>query len=547
MMRSSAVMAIATVGSKLLGFGKNFALGMVFAGTTSLGANAYFAANGMPNSIWLLIGGGTLNAVLVPAIVRAAKRPDGGDDYISRLLTLVMSAMVVVTALSVLAAPILLTIVNGTQFTPDARSLALVFALWLLPQMLFSAAYLMLGQILNAKHVFGPYTWAPAINNIITIAGAVLFLLLYGDASGLTRADWTWDRVAVLGGFTLLGSVGQVVFLLWFVRRTGLKLRFRWGFRGLGFRKLGRIGLWSFAMLLLGQLAVYATRWSAGKGSRGAAAAAEAGQDPSLFPGIASVDMVFPVFMLAQSIIAVSVVTAVFPTLSKAADEGDEDAVRRHYTRTARVLAVPMVFATIAFSVLAAPVMWVATGGSSRLEGQAVGLVLVGYMIGLVPLSASYLIKRVYFAHEDARTPFLLQIPNTAVGLIGAAIVLATVPAQYAAASAAVFSSAGNFAGWFLGVVLVNRTLGNHSMRPMALLYAKLIGAGAVSGVAGWLLLQLLGEAVWENRVTAVLLGGAIGAVMLALYAGVCLLLRVRELGAVVSMVRRRAGRGRRA
>src|SRR5690625_1007959 len=99
LLQASVLMASGSVVSRLLGFVRNFMFGAILAGSMSAAANAFSAANTLPNTIWILVGGGTLNAILVPAIVRAVKRPDRGSDYISRLMTLVAAAALGMTAL----------------------------------------------------------------------------------------------------------------------------------------------------------------------------------------------------------------------------------------------------------------------------------------------------------------------------------------------------------------------------------------------------------------------------------------------------------------
>ena len=64
-----------------------------------LGASgdAFTVANTLPNVIYLVIAGGVLNSVLVPQLVKAAKNPDGGAEFTNRLLTITISAMLVIS------------------------------------------------------------------------------------------------------------------------------------------------------------------------------------------------------------------------------------------------------------------------------------------------------------------------------------------------------------------------------------------------------------------------------------------------------------------
>ncbi|MFW8745619.1 lipid II flippase MurJ, partial [Mesorhizobium japonicum] len=102
--RASALLASGTIVSRALGFVSAFALTVVI-GLTNQGANAFAVANTLPNNILPLVSGGLLSATLVPAIVRAATHDDGGDVFVSRLVTLGTTAFLVVTAVAVAGAP----------------------------------------------------------------------------------------------------------------------------------------------------------------------------------------------------------------------------------------------------------------------------------------------------------------------------------------------------------------------------------------------------------------------------------------------------------
>ena len=193
-MRASAVMAVASASTRLLGFVRTFLLGMVLGGSASIAANAYSAAQILPNSLWILIGGGTLNAILVPAVVRAAKLPDRGEDFCSRLFTLFFVVAAAITTLCTLAVP-LLTVVANSKLDPGTAQAATVLGYFMMPQMIFSCIYIMFGQILNAHESFGPFTWAPALNNIMNIAGSILFLVLWGTQPDGTQ--WTLSLIHI--------------------------------------------------------------------------------------------------------------------------------------------------------------------------------------------------------------------------------------------------------------------------------------------------------------------------------------------------------------
>ena len=426
-------------------------------------------------------------------------------------------------------------------------ALAIQLGYWMMPQIFFSALYVMCGQLLNAHESFGPYQWAPVINNLVAIIGAGIFLGVWGTVG--SPADWTMTMVVAMAAINVGGSASQVLFLFWYVKKLDLRLRPRWGFRGLGLGKLSRIGLWTLGMLGLGQVGIWASRWA----TNGAVRMTEQLRDqPDLaarYPALLTMEWAYLAFMLPQGIIAVTLVTAAFPAISHSAVDGDHRAALRRYGETNRLLAVPMVLCTVMFIALSGPIMWVIGGGTGEVAARANGSVLVAYMLGLVPFASLYLIKRYFFAYEDARTPFLVQIPIAAITLLSVPVILNLVDPQWAAMAAAGSTSFGNLVAWAMGLWMLRRraaALGVEapSQRAGTIMLVKLGGAGVVSWLVGTLLVALADDLFWIHRGMAVLLGSVVGALMTVVFLAVAWVLRVDEVRWVVGMVQRKIGRG---
>ncbi|BDZ48669.1 hypothetical protein GCM10025867_09100 [Frondihabitans sucicola] len=196
--RASALLAGGTIVSRVLGFAKTAVLAAAIGQTGSRAADAFSVSNQLPNNIYALVAGGLLSAVLVPQIVKAAKGADGGQRYINKVVTLGTVVFVVVSLIATLVAPFLVHVYaqaatkDGPGFTPEAIALATAFAYWCLPQIFFYAVYSLLSEVLNARQIFGPFTWAPVLNNIVSIIGLVVFMVLFGGAGENSLvADWT--------------------------------------------------------------------------------------------------------------------------------------------------------------------------------------------------------------------------------------------------------------------------------------------------------------------------------------------------------------------
>ncbi|NDE54938.1 MAG: hypothetical protein EB069_10275 [Actinobacteria bacterium] len=96
LIRSSSLMGLGTIVSRITGFIRNLLLVAVL-GTGILG-DAYNVANTTPNIIYNLLIGGALSAVFVPQIVKSFRDADGGSVYVSRLVSLLTTALFVITA-----------------------------------------------------------------------------------------------------------------------------------------------------------------------------------------------------------------------------------------------------------------------------------------------------------------------------------------------------------------------------------------------------------------------------------------------------------------
>lgn len=504
--RASALLASGTLVSRILGFISAFVLAQTI-GTQGAGADSFILANQLPNNIYAIIAGGMLSAVIVPQIVRAGLHDDGGQRFTNRLVTLGIVVFLAVTAIATACAPLLVRLYAAAGFDDQQLALATAFAYWTLPQILFYALYALFGEVLNARGVFGPFTWAPAVNNVIMIAGLFAFQLLFGPAGSLDAGQWTPERIALLAGGATLGIAAQAVILIWFWRRAGLRYRpeFRW--RGVGLGTAGRTAAWTFGMILVTQAA----------GVVDARVASLATGDAS----IATMHYGWLIFMLPHSIIAVSIGVAYFTRMSGHARDGDLTALRDDVSTSLRAILLLLTFAAIGLMVLAFPIA--AVFGQDYAEVRSLALVLVVYLVGLLASSAIYVLQRVFFSLEDTRTPFFLQCLQ-ALTFVVLALVVASWPVPMIALGLAGAITVAVVVQTAVGFVVLHRRLGGIALGLIAVRTLWFHGAMVPAAASGIGVLCLLGG-VGEGAFPVSGIGGAIvsgvlaGTVMLVVYA----------------------------
>lgn len=528
--RASAIIGAGTLVSRITGLLRSIVLVGVLGSVASEAADAFTYANQLPNSVFSLISVGILTAVIVPQIVKATADADGGNAFISKLFTLGTVVLVVVTAIATTAAPWLVHLVAG-KASDDVLALATALAYWCLPQILLYGLYAMLGEALNARKIFGPFTWAPVVNNIVSIVGFLALGALFGPVS-TKAADWTPEMITVLGGTATLGIALQALVLLVFWRRTGLALKpdFRW--RGVGLGNVGRLAGWTFLMafasLAAGMYQGYLVSEVSGLGASATVTA-----------------NAWLIFMLPYSVIVLSIGTPYFTQISAHAAAGRDDEVRSDIATSIRTLLFFIVAATAAVAAAAIPASRVFTDNAD--DAQAAALVLVAYLFGLIPLTILFIVQRTFYAYDDTRTPFwftifqCVLIVATALGALGLREA-GLIPLTSLAAAVALGQSIASIVQTIVATWLLHRKIGGLKIRSWMAAIGRFALAGIPAGFAGWGAFVLMGGVdgwTMADKIQGALGTAVVGLVVVAVYLGILALLRAPELKAAGGLVRR--------
>ncbi|MFE6964942.1 murein biosynthesis integral membrane protein MurJ [Agromyces sp. NPDC057679] len=517
--RASLFLASGTLVSRILGFVKAIVLAATIGVVPSVSADAFAVANGLPNTVYVIVAGGVLSAVLVPQIVRASTHADGGGAYINKLLTLAMVILLGATVLATAAAPLLTSLYAGSN--ADILPLAIAFAWWCMPQIFFYGLYTLLGEVLNARRSFGPFTWVPVLNNVVAIAGLVAFGFAFGfDPDGLRDVgDWTGGMVVLLAGSATLGIVVQAVVLFWFWRRVGLRYRPDFAWRGVGLRTAGKLAGWTFGMLLLTTLAgIVQTRVLFVATGQGAS--------------VAAFDTAWLVFMLPHSVITVSIATAYFTRMSEHAAIENLDEVRNDLSSALRGVLVILALAAAGLIVVAYPFGAVFQSGFAA--ASAIGNILIALAIGLVAFSLLFVVQRTFYALNDTRTPFFFTLFQVIVFSI-AAFACLLLPIAWIGVGVALATTLAVVAQFTLATVLLRRRLGTLDGRRIGRALFRSLVALVAPVIVGLVLLVALGGTseggfAVSSRVGAIVSMAIIGVVMTGLYFGGLWLLRSPEL-----------------
>ena len=527
--RAGAIMASGTIISRLLGFLSAILLARTL-GTVGSGADAFALANQLPNNIYALIAGGVMTAVLVPQIVRATSNSDGGAAYINKIVTLGFVIFIALAALATLLAPLLVMLYaregggDGPGFSDADIALATALAYWCLPQVLFYALYSLFGEVLNARSVFGPFTWAPVVNNLVVITGLLIFGALFSGVDTSNALEWTPSMTALLGGGATAGIALQALILLVFWRRAGIRYRPDFTWRGVGLAATGKAAGWLFGMILIAQVA----------GVVQANVATLATSDGEA--GLAILRFSWLLFMVPHSVITVSLATAYFTRMSGHASAGETNLLRADVTTSVRRIGLMMVLASAGLITLSIPFARLFGGAADDVSAMA--LVMSAYAVGLVAFSLVFVIQRVYYSLGDTRTPFMFQLVHTTV-FIALALVVSGFSTDQIASSLALSASIASWLQLVLALVLLRKKLGGlrlHTLVGRLLLFTI---AAVLASAAGVAIVNALGGGDPDGFVMSAAIGPLValasGAIVMSLvYFGVLRLIRNDDAAAIL-------------
>lgn len=520
------MIAAGTLTSRVTGLLRTVVL-ITAVGAIGKVGDAFATANMLPNSIYQVISAGVLTGVIVPQVVRATAQRDGGHAFLGKLLTLGVVLVGGVTVVAFFGAPLLVSLYAQVGYSPEQHALATQFAYWCIPQLFFYGMFALLGEILNARKIFAPYAWAPIMNNVVSIAGFLGFIMLFGANQSQISA-WDSTMVMMLGGTATLGIVAQTAVLVLFWRKAGIPLRLDFRWRGMGLGHMRTLATWTLLTTLVGQLVGIVQTQTLSVAS---------GDHPSVFAS----QNAWLVYMVPYSMIILAIGTPYFTRISEHAAAGRDAELRSDIAQSIRILGLFVIVATAAVAAAAAPASRVFSNGAA--EALLIAPVLLAFLVSLLPMAVLFIVQRTFYAHGDARTPFVFTVVQASLVLVFTIAVAFIVPVEWRAAAVALVQACAGIVQTVLATILLRRKIGPLGLGGTWTALVRFVLMAIPAGAAGYGAYLLCGGA--DGWMLQDKLWGALGAALIAAVCGLVYLLllfvfRVPELRVAIDTVRRR-------
>lgn len=408
--RAAIVVLLGFLASGVLGFVRTLVISQQFGAGQAL--DAFLAAQRIPELIFVLVAGGALGSSFIP--IYARRRSESEDEawrLASAVMTLAALAALLFGALLALLAPWLVETILLPQSPPQVQALtATLMRLMMVTPLIFSVSGLIMG-ILQSHQQFLLPSLAISMNNIGLIIGALVIAPLLTRDPGVAQVGAS-NVYGLAYGAVLSALLHLAVQIpgLWKIRAR-LRPIFNWRVPGvvqvlalMGPRVLG------LAVVQVNFLVNIILT------------------DPMIEGSLSALTIAFTLMFFALGVIGQSVGSAVFPTLSALAAEGDFEGFKGRLAGALRGVLFLALPATVAMILAGESLVSLFERGEWTTESTAAtAWALAFYALGIAGFASLEVLSRAFYALADTWTPvkvgIAVMLTNIVLSLIFVRIV----------------------------------------------------------------------------------------------------------------------------
>ena len=387
--------SIGTLLSRITGLGREVAFAYLFGSSALM--DAFRVAFNIPNLLRDFFGEGGMNAAFVPVFseYHSKEGEKSASEYLSSFLLPLTLILIVLVTLGIIFSPVLISFLargfssNPRQYEAAVRLTKIMFPFLIL----ISITSVVMGVLMCFDRFFitGIYT---TFFNISVILFSFLLYTKFGIYA------------AAIG--ILAGGVIQLLFLLFFLPQSGIKLKKP---------RLGHPGVKQSFFLLIPVFFAYAATKINVAVTLFLASLLPAGN-------ISHLGYAYRIMQLPLGMFGVAVAVVSLPELSrKAASKLNQDPYILASLRAVFLLSVPSV--SFLFSVRLSVVRIIYEHGAFLLQDSVqTSAILLFYLIGIPFIAGNKVIGNVYFSRKDTKTPMKISYVAMIINVILAIIFL---------------------------------------------------------------------------------------------------------------------------
>jgi putative peptidoglycan lipid II flippase len=524
MFRAALVMLFGFLTSGVLGLVRVLIVAQQFGAGEAL--DAFYAAQRIPELIFVLVAGGALGSSFIPIYARQREQ-DAAQAWrlASAVMTLAAVAAAVLGVLVMLFAPELVRTILLPGRSAAAQALTADLMRWMmLTPCIFAISGLWMG-ILQSHGRFLLPALAISMNNVGIIIGAAVIAPTLPASEGIAQVGA--NNIYGLAYGAVLSAVLHLMVQIPDIVRLRAPVRPSLAVRQNG---VGEV-LWLMGPRVLG-LGVVQINF-----------VVNIALTSGMVEGsLVALNHAFILMFTALGIIAQSIGSAVFPTLAALYAENDLPQFKERLANALRGVLFLALPATVAFIVLGEPLVSIFERGAwTRESTQATAWALAFYALGMAGFALLEVLSRAFYALADTWTPVVVGIGAMVSNIVLSLILIRLIGdpqslARGSFAGLALANSATTLIEAALLWWLMRRRLGSLQDAAVLRSTAQVAAAAALMGLTLWGLTQLFPQSGFG----LVLVGGIIGG---GVFFGASILFGLPEARAVPLALWRRVRR----
>jgi putative peptidoglycan lipid II flippase len=509
---STAFFSLATAASRIAGLVREIVAASYFGITGPM--SAFTIAFQIPNLVRSLFADAAIQAAFVPVFLEKLEQGDRREAFrlASQLIFLVTMVLGAITAVFVLAAPVIVPIF-APGFEGELLDLTVTLSQILFPILIVLGATGMVVGVLNSYDRFAAFAISPFFWNVAIIAVLVALAPAFSEQ----------NQIYAYAIGVLVGTAIQFAIPAWDLRHTPFRMIWRWP------RHVSSDVRRVLLLMLPVTISLGLINFNLVINSFFGTLVSE--EAP------AAIDKAFRIYMLPQGIFSVAIATVLFPTLARFAAREEYDDLRRTMANGMRQILLLLIPAAAAILVLSEPMTRLVyqRGEFDAAQTQVVAEALFWFAFSL-PFNGLFLIfTRTFFSLQRPWVPTAVSGGNLAVTAL-AALALYEPFGVGGIVAATVLATAGSAVAY---AIVLRRQL--HGIEFGRLLWSAtrvLLASALLAGISYfvWLVLdESLGTSVPAQIASLgiALLAGA------AAYVVAVVALRVPEADQVLRLLRR--------
>ncbi|HWT91947.1 MAG TPA: murein biosynthesis integral membrane protein MurJ [Solirubrobacteraceae bacterium] len=397
--RNTVIFSVATGLSRIAGLAREIVASSYFG--TSGPFSAFTIAFQVPNLLRSLFADAALSAAFVPVFTELLEHGKRKEAFklASTLFFLIVAVLGTITAVFTVAAPQIMPLFTGDEFSAELDHLTSGLAQVMFPIVVMLGVNGLLVGILNAYDHFTIPALSPVVWNF-TILG---FLVL---ARGRFDED---EQLYAYAIGVVVGTAVQLAMAVPVLAKLGFKLQLSFDFRDPRIKQVLHLmlpvtiglGLINFNLLI--------------NSSLGSLVSDEAPR---------AIDAAFRIYMLPQGIFSVAIATVLFPALSRLAARNDLHGLRALNAGGTRQICLLLIPAAAFILVLAEPItrLIYQRGEFGPDDTERVTSALIWFSFSLPFNGVSLLLTRTFFSLQRPWTTTALSLASL---LVNAAVSIA--------------------------------------------------------------------------------------------------------------------------